>query len=328
MNVDKWSLDLLGTPHLSDHLAAVNDQLIEACSVHDPGLSSANLRVVGAGGKRLRPALTIATAGLGKAPDLRVIDAAVAVELVQVGSLVHDDIFDEAVTRRGTPTINALEGPNEALLAGTVLLARSASKAASAGQRVAQEVARTVAQLCVGQLTETEHLFDLDQKIETYLLTIEMKTAALFSCACRVGAITGDVPEEHVGRLGEFGLNFGMAFQLVDDVLDLIGDPDLLGKPVRNDLPNGVLTLPVLLEIEARNPDLLPLLRRRGAADLEDAMSFVSDSARIGETIEVARRYTDAAARAIAGIPGAEAVALAAFGSSYVDWAVDHFVAA
>jgi heptaprenyl diphosphate synthase len=324
--VDKWSLDLLGTPDLNDLLAAVNDQLIDACSVHDPGLSSANRRVVGAGGKRLRPALTIATAGLGLADDQRVIDAAVAVELVQVGSLVHDDIFDQAVTRRGTSTINALEGPNEALLAGTVLLARSAAKAASAGQRVAQEVAHTVAQLCVGQLTETENLFD--QTIGTYLFTIEMKTAALFSCACRVGAITGDVPDDHVDSLGEFGLNFGMAFQLVDDVLDLIGDPDLLGKPVKNDLPNGVLTMPVLLEIGARNPELLALLQRRGASDLQEAMSLVSDSVRIGETIEVARRYTDAAARAIEAIPGPEAVALAAFGSSYVDWAVDHFVAA
>jgi heptaprenyl diphosphate synthase len=98
---------------------------------------------------------------MGKVSDVRVIEAATSVELVQVGSLVHDDIFDEAQTRRGTPTINALEGPNEALLAGTVLLARAAAKAASAGQRVAQEVAHTVAQLCLGQLTETEHLFDL-----------------------------------------------------------------------------------------------------------------------------------------------------------------------
>ena len=282
---------------------------------------------MGAGGKRLRPALTIATAGLGKAPDLRVIDAAVAVELVQVGSLVHDDIFDEAVTRRGRLTINALEGPNEALLAGTVLLARSAAKAASAGQRVAQEVAHTVAQLCVGQLTETQHLFDLEQTIATYLFTIEMKTAALFSCACRVGAITGDVALECVDNLGEFGLNFGMAFQLVDDVLDLIGDPELLGKPVRNDLPNGVLTMPVLLELEAGNPDLLALLRRRETTDLEEAMRLVSNSGRIGETIQVAKGYADAAATAIEGIPGPEAVALAAFGSSYVDWAVGHFVA-
>src|SRR5580698_914825 len=103
----------------------VDDQLAGACLVDSPDIFSSSLRVVSSGGKRLRPALTIATADLGHVFDGRVIAAACAVELVQVGSLVHDDIFDEAQTRRGTPTINAVEGPNEALLAGTYLLARA-----------------------------------------------------------------------------------------------------------------------------------------------------------------------------------------------------------
>ena len=218
-------LDLLGPPDLAEHLETVSDRLAATCTVGAPDLAGSCLRVVSGGGKRLRPALTIAVADVGHVFHPRVVAAAVAVELVQVGSLVHDDIFDEAETRRGTPTINAIEGPNHALLAGTYLMARAAAEAAAAGQRVASDVARTVARLCLGQATETQHLFDISQEIDRYLFTIEAKTAALFACSCRVGALSAELSDEHVDQFGEFGKNFGMAFQLIDDVLDLIGDP-------------------------------------------------------------------------------------------------------
>ena len=182
-------LDLLGSSDLPEHLETVSDRLAATCTVGAPDLTIPCLRVVAGGGKRLRPALTIAVADVEQVFDSRVVAAAVAVELVQVGSLVHDDIFDEAETRRGTPTINAVEGQKQALLAGTYLMARAAAEAAGAGQHVASDVARTVAQLCVGQATETQHLFDIDQDVDRYLFTIEAKTAALFACSCRVGAL-------------------------------------------------------------------------------------------------------------------------------------------
>jgi geranylgeranyl pyrophosphate synthase len=267
-------------------------------------------------------------ADVGQVFGPRVIAAAVAaVELVQVGSLVHDDIFDEAVTRRGTPTINAVEGQNQALLAGTYLMARAAVEATEAGQQVAADVARTVALLCVGQATETQHLFDVGQEIGRYLFTIEAKTAALFACSCRVGALSAELPDEHVTKFGEFGKNFGIAFQLIDDVLDLIGDPDRLGKPVGTDMRSGVLTLPTLLELnQPSGGDLRALLLRRQAADLEEASRMIIDSARIDDVIEVARQYAEQAAAAIADVPGA--TYLSRFPPSYVDWALEQFVAA
>jgi geranylgeranyl pyrophosphate synthase len=266
-------------------------------------------------------------ADVGQVFGPRVIAAAVAVELVQVGSLVHDDIFDEAVTRRGTPTINAVEGQNQALLAGTYLMARAAVEATEAGPQVAADVARTVALLCVGQATETQHLFDVGQEIDRYLFTIEAKTAALFACSCRVGALSAEVPDEHVTKFGEFGKNFGIAFQLIDDVLDLIGDPDRLGKPVGTDMRSGVLTLPILLELnQPSGGDLRALLLRRQAADLEEASRMIVDSARIDDVIEVARQYAEQAAAAIADVPGA--THLSRFPPSYVDWALEQFVAA
>ncbi len=259
--------------------------------------------------------------------DPRVVAAAVAVELVQVGSLVHDDIFDGAETRRGTPTINAVEGQNQALLAGTYLMARAGAEAAAAGQQVASDVARTVAILCVGQATETQHLFDIDQDIDRYLFTIEAKTAALFACSCRVGAFSAALPDEQVISFGEFGKNFGMAFQLIDDVLDLIGDANRLGKPVGTDMRAGVLTMPVLLELaQPSGGDLRALLLRRETADLAQASRMIVNSGRIDDVIEVARQFGEKAAAAIAKVPGA--THLSSFPASYVDWALEQFVAA
>ena len=123
-------LDLLEIPELDARLDSVDDHLIRTCSVGSPEIATSSSRMVAAGGKRLRPALTVATANLDQVFNPQVVAAAAAVELVQVGSLVHDDIFDAALTRRGTPTINAVEGPDEALLAGTYLLARAAAEAA------------------------------------------------------------------------------------------------------------------------------------------------------------------------------------------------------
>ena len=181
-------LDLLGSSELEAHLESVGDRLATTCTVGAPDLTAPCLRVVAGGGKRLRPALTLAVADIGRTFDSRVIAAAVAVELVQIGSLVHDDIFDDAETRRGTPTINAVEGQSQALLAGTYLMARAGAEAAAAGQRIASDVAATVALLCVGQTTETQHQFDIGQEVGRYLFTVEAKTAALFACSCRVGA--------------------------------------------------------------------------------------------------------------------------------------------
>jgi geranylgeranyl pyrophosphate synthase len=319
-------LDLLGSSELKMRLESVSDRLVATCTVGAPDLTAPCLRVVAGGGKRLRPALTLAVADVGGNFDRRAIAAAVAVELVQAGSLVHDDIFDNAETRRGTPTINAVEGQNQALLAGTYLMARAGAEAAAAGQQVASDVADTVALLCVGQTIETQHLFDVGQEIDRYLFTIEAKTAALFACSCRAGALCASLADEDVNRFGQFGRFFGMAFQLIDDVLDLTGDPERLGKPVGADMRSGVLTMPALLELaDPSGGDLRALLLRRQGADLAQASRMILNSGRIGEVIEVAREYAAESAQAIAEVPGTSEISR--FPSSYLDWALEEFAA-
>ena len=173
----------------------------------------------------------------------------------------------------------------------------------------------------------TRHLFDIDQEMDRYLFTIEAKTAALFACSCRVGALSAGLPTDHVSSVGEFGRNFGMAFQLIDDVLDLIGDPERLGKPVGADLRSGVLTMPALLELARPVAgDLRALLLRRQPPDLERASRLIVDSGRVDDVIDVARQYADRAAASVAHVPGA--TSLSRFPPSYVDWALEEFVAA
>ena len=225
-------------------LESVTDRLDATCRVGAPDLDGSCLRVVAGGGKRLRPALTLTIADVGGVFDRRAISAAVAVELVQIGSLVHDDIFDNAETRRGMPTINARGRSERSASSGDLPDGTSGRRSRGAGNKLHQTSPDSVALLCVGQTTETQHLFDIGQEIDRYLFTIGAKTAALFSCSCRVGALCAGCRTNMSTAFGEFGRTFGMAFQLIDDVLDLIGDPERLGKPVGADMRSGVLTMP------------------------------------------------------------------------------------
>jgi heptaprenyl diphosphate synthase len=296
---------LLGLPDLPQRLAAVDDRIAASLEQGGALLGPATARVAGSGGKRLRPVLTIAAAATAGVFDPRVVDVAAAVELVQVGSLVHDDILDGAATRRGRPTINAVEGINHAVLAGDYILARAAELAAGVGQEPARLLAATLGELCEGQVLELRDAYDPDRTVDAHLASVRGKTAALFECACRLGAHCAGLSGENARALGRFGHAFGMAFQVLDDVLDLIGDEERLGKPTGNDVASGVYTLPVLAALHGPTGDEL---RRSlpdgdgpaGAGDISRALDLVRRSGAIAEALAAADRYADRARRAVA----------------------------
>jgi geranylgeranyl pyrophosphate synthase len=328
--VDATALgDLLGVPDLPARLALVEARLDAALTADDAGFATALRRVAGSGGKRLRPALTVACAELFGTWDDRVVDAAAAVELVQVGSLVHDDILDGATTRRGVATINAREGPTPALLAGDVLLARAGELASGVSAEAAALVAASVADLCVGQYLEMSDAFDVDRTVERHLRSVRGKTAALFECACRLGAVCAGVGPTEAGALGRYGDAFGMAFQVLDDVLDVVGDPDRLGKPVGVDVTAGVYTLPVLHALAGPDgADLARVLRRRAAGDAVAARSLVQRAGGVAVATGVVHGYTDDAAAALGPLgDGAVVEGLRAFPRTYVGWALERFTA-
>ncbi len=295
---------------LPGDLVRVEDALREAVRSPDRFLDEVASHLVTAGGKRIRPVLTLcatyAAKGAGPASDAAVTGA-VSVELVHLGSLYHDDVIDEAETRRGVPSVNARWSNIVAILAGDFLLARASSLAASLGADVAGLLAATIGELCRGQVLELQHLFDVDRSAEAYASAIEGKTAALFASACRIGGMVSDVDEPTLDALTSYGRHLGMCFQVVDDVLDLTATDVTLGKPAGQDLLEGIYTLPVIYAL-ADDGGLRDLLGHPlDAQRLAEARERASANGSVDTALAVARDHAVKAEEALAGTDGLDA---------------------
>src|SRR5579884_2867770 len=323
-------LALLDLPKLEDDLSRVEDQLRLAVTSEDPFLTEVARHLVDAGGKRIRPALATAAAaaggtGLGGGADGApegVLLGGVSVELVHVGSLCHDDVIDEAVTRRGVETVNARWGNLVAILAGDFLLARASEIAAGLGTEVAGLLAATIARLCQGQTVEIQAVFDVDRSESSYLSAISGKTASLMAAACRIGGLTAGHGRDELEALTAFGTAFGMAFQICDDVLDLVGTDESLGKPAGLDLTAGVYTLPVIraLADPDSGPELRPILGCPLAPPERDkARQIVRSSPGVAAAVETARTYADQAVEATRPFGDGVGTALGRLGHHLID---------
>lgn len=249
----------------------------------------------------MRPLFAIAAAACHPDHDgpatLDVVRGGVSVELVHLGSLYHDDVIDEAVTRRGIESVNARWGNLRAILAGDFLLAKASEIAASLGTEVAGLLAATIGRLCEGEVVELNDAYQVDRTDESYLRAIEGKTASLLSTACRIGGIVGGLDRPEIDRLTEFGRAYGMAFQIVDDVLDVIATDEQLGKPAGHDLVEGAYNLPTLRALAGPSGDELRTIL---GAPIEGeawarARTLVRESDGVDEAIATARSYvTDA----------------------------------
>ena len=232
----------------------------EAVRSADPYLTEIASHLVVAGGKRLRPVVSIIAAQVGgAAASLDVVRGGVACELVHLGSLYHDDVLDEADTRRGVETVNAKWGNLQAILAGDFLLARASEIASSLGTEVAGLLARTIGWLCEGEVEQLRHTYDVRRSEESYLVSIKGKTASLYGTAARIGGLVARLDRPTIDALTAWGNAYGMVFQIVDDILDITDTTEQLGKPAGHDLVEGVYTLPVLRTLYDG------LRRRRGA---------------------------------------------------------------
>jgi heptaprenyl diphosphate synthase len=301
---------LLAFPAVEDGLARLEPALVDSVSSGDGFLDEVTTHLIRAGGKRLRPALAIASAtGCIRGATEDDISGAVAVELVHQASLYHDDVIDEAVVRRKVESVNSRWGNLVAIVAGDFLLARSAEIAAALGQEVAALLANTLARLCDGQLIEIRSKFSTERTEDDYFDTIAGKTSSLIAAACRVGAITAHRTHDEVEAVTRFGRAYGMAFQIRDDLLDVIGSQKDLGKPIGQDLAEGVYTLPALLAFADSDtgPQLRTLLGSPlGPDELEEVRAAVTSSGAIDATLEVGRRYAEEAEQAAVGAPTPE----------------------
>ena len=304
-------------PCLEDDLRRVKDELLRAAATSDDFVTELARHLITAGGKLVRPGFCLASSLVcDEAPTMSsvaTIKGGAAVELVHIGSLYHDDVMDGATTRRSVPSVNAQWGNLRAILAGDYLLGRASAMAASLGAEIAVLLAEAITQLCEGQIIELENAYDTGRSEQRYERAVSGKTAALLSISCRIGATVAEVPRPAVEALGEFGFAYGMAFQIVDDILDLVATESQLGKPAGNDLAEGTYTLPVIraLADPAAGDELRSILGRPiDAAARDRAAELVRSTTGVDAARDTARLWADKAQAALRSLPDTPAAAV------------------
>lgn len=293
-------------PLLGPDLARVEAALLASVQTEDPFLTDVASHLLKAGGKRLRPALALAAAyAVTGSASKEVVQGGVSVELVHLGSLYHDDVMDEADTRRGVVSANARWGNLVAILSGDFLLARASVLAAALGTEVAGLIGATIGRLCEGQVLELQTAFNPDRSEDAYVRSIRGKTASLMATATRVGAIVSGLDRGAVETLTAYGEAVGMTFQIADDILDLIATDEQLGKPAGNDVVEGTYTLPVIRALadplvgEELRALLVPGLDRSA---VDRIRKLVRASSGVEGAIVVGRCFADAAGQALSSL--------------------------
>jgi geranylgeranyl pyrophosphate synthase len=289
-------------------LRRVEEALVDAARIDYPVVNTMLKAIVSGGGKRLRPVLLLLAARAFDNFNEHAIDVAAGVELLHTASLVHDDSIDKAALRRGNPTLNTELSTGAVILIGDYLFAKSAILAAKPeNARVMVIFATSLAEICDGQIRETLEAHHLDQSMEDYEARIYGKTAALFAGAAEMGAVLGGGDENQVRELRQFGSELGMAFQVIDDVLDLRESSETIGKPAGNDLRQGVVTVPVMRYAASLKADAPQLRTIAGIVDgditdltqIDELITDIRASAALEEAQQIAQNYVEAARKRI-----------------------------
>lgn len=298
-------------------LEHVEKTLHEVIRSDQSRVNEAATYLIDAGGKRFRPMLTLLSGNIGEPKDPRLVPCAAAIELTHLATLYHDDVIDETTMRRGVPTANVRYGNSVAVLTGDFLLARASGLAADLGAYVSRRLADTIAELCEGQIMETEIAGSLEAAPERYLEVIRRKTASLIATSCHLGAWLAGAPDDAVAAVTTYGEALGMAFQLTDDILDVVGYAADTGKQPGTDLAAGVYTLPVLETIRGRvegKEDLVAAIRAR---DVPGALTVLRGNGSVDVARSFAEEWARRAGASLAALPsGIARDALAAMAES------------
>ena len=301
---------------VEDDLQSVNRLIVQ--HMHSPVALIPQLasHIVAAGGKRLRPMLTLASAKLCDYEGDRHLGLAACVEFIHTATLLHDDVVDASDLRRGLATANAVWGNKPSVLVGDFLFSRAFQLMVADGSldvlRILSDASAVIAE---GEVLQLMTANDISSDEDTYMRVIEAKTAALFAAACRVGAVVAERPGEEELALERFGSGFGIAFQLVDDILDYSALQAELGKTVGDDFRDGKITLPVVLAIQRGDAGEKAFWRRcledqdQREGDLEQAIAYLQRHNALTEAMGRAREHAASARQALAGFPDGPAKA-------------------
>ncbi len=283
---------------IADDLKAVNEEIIKRMQSPVALIPQLASHIVAAGGKRLRPMLTLASAELCGYKGKRHVTLATCVEFIHTATLLHDDVVDESELRRGRDTANAIFGNSASVLVGDFLFSRSFELMVEDGSlKVLGILSRASSIIAEGEVLQLLTTNDTETGETQYLQVIESKTAQLFAAACRIGAVIADRPKVEEDALEAFGMNLGVVFQLIDDVLDYQADQGKLGKTVGDDFREGKITLPVILAFRRGDEDERTFWRRtledieQTDDDLEHAIKLMTKHDALSDSIERARHY-------------------------------------
>ena len=302
-------LDEIYSP-IKDDLKLVEARLAEIAANDIPLLSQMLEYALLNGGKRVRPALTLLSSKFYNYDLELLVPMAVAVELLHIGTLVHDDIIDNSAMRHGKPAFYKTWGSSSALLLGDYLFSRAGSLATTTENiRVIRRFTETLMIISGGELREGSTKFSPESARENYYKWITDKTACLFVMAAECGSVLSGCPEEQVGALKEYALNFGLAFQIIDDILDFVGDEAALGKPIGSDLSEGAITLPIILYAEKYPDDKIirGIISERKKELVPQAVEIIKSSEVIDECRAIARQFYEKASKSLDKLPDCDA---------------------
>jgi heptaprenyl diphosphate synthase len=293
---------------INSDLQRVEKELTKFVETDYPILQDSAVHLLAAGGKRLRPAFALLAGKFYGYPLEVLMPVAMALELIHMSSLVHDDVVDASMTRRGNPTVNANWGNIVSVQTGDYLLAKSLMLIAKIDHpEVSRILAEVSVEMCQGEIQQIKCSFDVEQNLKQYYYRIKRKTALLISACCRLGALVSGAPSRQVWALGAYGHSLGMAFQIVDDVLDLTAKPSEFGKPIGGDLHQGIMTLPMILALNSSsNPShLKALLRKLYKTDQEvsETIGLIKNTGAIEESMHLVDLYVLKAKRHLQDLP-------------------------
>ncbi|HHW42331.1 heptaprenyl diphosphate synthase [Desulfofundulus thermobenzoicus] len=293
---------------IKDELAVVERELQNALQTPDPLLTETATHLLKAGGKRLRPAFSLLGGKCFNFNLERILPLAVALELIHMATLIHDDVVDDAQTRRGKPTIRACWGNRISTHVGDYLFARSLIIIARYDNPLIPRVlADTSVKMCEGEIQQISGSFTEDQSVRDYFYRINRKTALLIAASCQLGAVACGAPADIHLALRRYGHYLGMAFQITDDILDLVARQGQLGKPVGSDLRQGIITLPVIyaLEQSPRREYLKTLIlsREKDEKQIQEAINLILDCGAIEHSAAIVRKYVFKAKEALGVLP-------------------------
>jgi len=293
---------------ISSDLKKVEKELYKTLKIGDPILSQTCVSLLEAGGKRMRPGFTLLSGKFFNYRFEKLLPVAMSLELIHMATLVHDDVVDASLTRRGRPTLAAGWGNEVSMATGDYLFAKALEQVVKIDD---SRIARILAQVCVemsqGEIQQIKSAYDIRQNYKQYFYRIKRKTALLIGLCCKLGALVSEAKPRQVWILNKYGYCLGIAFQIVDDILDITADPKSLGKPVGGDIRQGIMTLPMIFALE--DPLVQERLRillakvNKTEEEVSEAVTLIKQSNGIERSRKVVELYIEKAIKNLCELP-------------------------